>query len=318
MLQFPQNENHRFGYYLVNSSGKLDFFIHKKLASREVLDEASRLIEVVFHLQPLAIALRVVEKNHEEWASAINAHVIKLNELSSQNLVPIPMLLDGVISITQRLTNFLSAASAFLAQSRTEQQRRYGKGSDQYKLWDEFRQRLHASSFAYRFMYELRNFGQHRELPLSSLQVTGERVNETTPLCFKATPAIDRDKILNAGYDWKKLKSEIKTQQTQFGLTPHASEYLNCIRHIFLMAVKLESQNLAGCVGYLTKVREILSAPESASIAVFVGEPAHNAPPKSQRLMPCEQLKWLLKEYNRLLVWESEELEQAQLESNEM
>lgn len=276
--------------------------MYAKVANADVLAEFHEISNAVSNLQPIIFAFDVVERNYRELVDSIEGHRTRLNDLAVGNALPILSAMDGIILAIQKVSNFLSSASAFLAQTETQLRRVHGKDSPELNLWNEERKDLHATSFSYRFLYELRNFAQHRSLPLSSFNIAGERASETAPMVFKTRAVLLRDGLLGVGYDWKKLRVEIQQQPPEFELLPLIAEYLHSLRQLCLVAVQLQSARLAECARYFDAVRRTLKTPMGAVPVIFIGESSSKEKPPSRfEVFPMAQIEYLLREYDRLL-----------------
>ncbi len=291
----------RFGYYIPKPDGTMDFVVHDRVASAEVLTEFHEISNAIFHLQPIIFAFDVVERNYRELVDSIEDHRTRLNDLGVANPLPISGAMDGIVLAVQKVSNFLSSASAFLAQTETQLRRVHGTDSPELNIWNDERKNLHATCFSYRFLYELRNFAQHRSLPLSSFNIAGERASENAPMVFKTGALLLRDGLLGDGYKWKKLRVEIQQQPPEFELLPLIAEYLHSLRQLCLVAVQLQSARLAECAHYLDTVRRVLQTPVGAVPVFFIGESSSKEkPPSRVEVFPMEQFEYLLREYDRL------------------
>jgi hypothetical protein len=280
----------------------MDFVVHGKVADADVLAELHEIISVVFNLQPVIFAFDVIERNYRELVDSLDAHRSRLNNLATPNVVPISIVMDGIVLAAQKVSNFLSSASAFLAQTDTQLRCVHGTDSPELNMWNEKRKNLHASYFSYRFLYELRNFAQHRSLPLSNFNISGERSSKDAPMVFKTGASILRDGLLGDGYDWKKLRVEIQQQPPEFELLPLTTEYLHSLRQLCLEAVKLQDVRLAECARYFDAVRRTLKIPVGAVPVIFIGEStSKEIPPSRFEVIPMEQFAYLLQEYDQLL-----------------
>ena len=161
---------------------------------------------------------------------------------------------------------------------------------------------MHATCFSYRFLYELRNFSQHGWLPLSSLNIAGERTSENAPMLFKISTMILRDGLLDAGYKWGKLQVEIKQQPPEFELLPLIAEYFQILCQLCLEALQFQSVRLAECASYFNAVRRTQKIPMGAVPVIFIGEsPSKGIPPSRLEVLPIGQFEYLLREYDKLL-----------------
>jgi hypothetical protein len=148
----------RFGYYIPQPDGTVDSVVCAEVAGADVLAELHEIVSVVFDLQPIIFAFNVIERNHRELVDSIKDYRSQLGHLAPSMLVPISTVMDGLISVSQKVNNFLSSASAFLAQTATELRRVHGKDSPALTTWNKKLSNLHSTYFSYRFLYELRNF----------------------------------------------------------------------------------------------------------------------------------------------------------------
>jgi hypothetical protein len=293
----------RFGYFIAQPNATMDFVIHSLVASPEILSEFHDLVRVVFRLQPVVISLRIVENNVRDILDAINGCREALDALATPNVVPAESALNGLIAAAQRVSNFLAAATGFLSLAESQLREEYGKGSAEFDAWNKRRRELHRGSFAYRFLYELRNFSQHRALPISSFNISGERDAQTSTMRFKVGLEIIRDGLLVDGFSWsKQLKRDLEGQPEKFDLLPLIDEFLVIVQALCLDIFHIESARLAECLRYIDVVRKKIQAPPNAALAIFVGHsPAPGIPPARNEVIPEEQVKWLLKEFDDLL-----------------
>lgn len=299
----------RFGYYIPKPDGTMDISIHKTVADAETLTELNEIVDVIFKLQPIIFAFDIVEKNYAELLKSFSEFVSKLNGMEPVN-ISTSFAMDTLISVSQKVTNLLSSTSAFLTHTSRQLHKIYGEGSQEWKIWDGRRKDLHADSFAYRFLYELRNFNQHSDLPFSNLNFTGERSTEDAPMDFKMGALIVRNGLLNDGYNWKKnLRVEIEQQPAVFDLLPLITEYLRCLRQLCLEAVKPQFERLVLCAHYFNVVTATLQIPAGAIPVIFVGESvAVGVPPSRFEVIPMEQFKYILLKLN--LIREASETSQ--------
>lgn len=161
---------------------------------------------------------------------------------------------------------------------------------------------MHAACFSYRFLYELRNFSQHRSLPLSSLNINGERATENAPTLFKIRAMLLRDGLIGTRHEWRKLKVEIQQQPPEFELLPLIAEYFHILCQLCLEALQFQNVRLAECASYFDAVRRTQKIPTGAVPVIFIGESsAKGIPPSRLEVIPIAQFEYLLREYDKLL-----------------
>lgn len=296
-----EREARRIGYYIARPDDKYDFKVLAKPVSDEVLDELHAIIDVVFFLQPIAIALAAMQRNHGELTQFVARHPDEL-AASQQSFVETVAVLNGMVEASRFAGNFLAATTALLSLIEAALRRTYGKDSAQLTGWNYERRERHAASFAYRFLYELRNFSQHRALPISSFHVSGGRANDDEPMTYATSLRLQRDKLLVDGFDWAKLRPELEQQPAEFELLPLVDEYAGIVESLTLDVFMLEGARLANCLRYMEAVTKTLQLPEGAVPALFVGEVrAPGIPPSGAEIIPMEQLRWIMQRWDALL-----------------
>lgn len=292
----------RFGYYITKPGRKLDYVVHNPEVSADVLIELHEVSSVIFNLQPIIFTFDVVERNFRELVDTIDDHRSQLDNLATTNAGLVPIDTSGIVLVAQRVSNFLSSASAFLAQTEVQLGSVYGQESLELKTWNKKRKDKHAACFPYRFLYELRNFSQHGWLPFSSLNIAGERTSENAPMLFKISTMILRDGLLNTGFKWGKLKVEIQQQPPEFELLPLIAEYFQILCHLCLEVLQFQSPRLAGCGSYFNAVRRTQKIPMGAVPVIFIGKsPSKGIPPSRLEVLPIGQFEYLLRGYDKLL-----------------
>ena len=82
---------------------------------------------------------------------------------------------DFVHDLNRRLRGFFSEFRVFLDYSETKLNRRHGRDSKQLRTFKEACACQFDRSFAYRFVYGLRNYALHVNLPLNAMSLTSGR-----------------------------------------------------------------------------------------------------------------------------------------------
>ncbi len=296
------NEIQRFGYYIPHANGTFDAVVNAEVLSPNILSEMHKVVKVVFDLQPIIFAFNVVENNYRELIESVQGYRSQLNTITSNMSIPSTFVMNGLILASQRINNLLSSASAFLAYAEANLRNLHGKDSLELAAWHKKRQEIHATSFSYRFLYALRNYAQHRSIPLSRFNISGKRVADIE-MVFKVTLLILRDEILNNGYDWKKLRAEIEQQPAEIDLLPIAEKYLNGLRQICLEAMNFHGARLALCGQYFDAWKSAMQMPDGAVPVVYIGESqATDLPPSKCYFIPMEQYLFIRHKYEQLVL----------------
>lgn len=295
----------RFGsFYIQHKENENNYFLRNEEISADDSKKLDELENTIFSLQLITFALDGVERNFQELISSIENHETHLNDLGKENLNALPILdvIKGKLSVSQKIDNFLSSTSVFLCRTDKQLQYMYGKNSLEYKAWDKFRKDLHASSFSYKFIYQLRNYSQHRNLPFSKYLVSGKFEPVSNCLIFNADIIVVRDKLLEDGNElWNApTKAELKIQPSEFDLLPFITEYLQYMRQLCLEALRFKNVQFVELNNYLDAITS--ENPVDTIPVIYIGESElENFPPPKAKIIPIEEFKCLLKEFNRLL-----------------
>jgi hypothetical protein len=295
-------EIRRFGYCEERENRSIDITVSSREWTAENLAELEKLTEVIFVLQPIVIALDVAERNYLELIDAGSNFVSRLDKAETQISAAATTAIDGLVHSTQGVTNFLASASAFLTQTEARLGQIAGRDSSEFKFWNEQRKNEHASKFAYRFLYELRNYSQHMSLPISNFGISGNRAEADSTMSFTVGLTVSRDQLIQSGFNWKKLCAEIAVQTPDFQLLPLLAEYMQSLRQLCLAAISIYQASLAECANYFSVLQRIFAVPAGAIPALFVYDSGDTTePPSRQEQIPVHQLAYLFRRWDALI-----------------
>ncbi len=287
----------RIGYYKQQEAGTINTNILEKDFSEESYAEYKQYIKIVFELQPIIILHEATLRNYSELEASILNSEQKLKDKVLKNGAEYLLVTEGV-TIIQRVNNFLASASSFLSVSDVKLNKCYGKGSNEEKTWNQYRKIIHKDSFAYQFIYELRNYAQHYELPISTLKVKGNNLT-TNDKDINTDISISRDALLTSGFGWKKLvKDELLKQDESFNLSPLLKEYMTIIHRLLDKYLEVNKPRFKEGVDYVTTLRNVLQIPKGTTLVIFLGDTETDKPvPENLELIPIELLHWILERY---------------------
>ena len=296
----------RSGYiYIQHRENKENIVVSNHILSADALKELEEATNVIFQLQPIVFSLDEVERSYQELITSIKVYQSNLNKLGEKNLNLLPFLdaLEGKLSISRKITNFLSSASAFLYRTKHQLQYIHGKNSKEFEAWEELRKKIHATSFSYRFMYELRNFTQHRSFPFNKYGAKGKLDSESKNMTFEIEIMVVRDQFLDTEKKTNYLKysrEDIQKQLPEFDLLPFITEYLHHLRQLCLEPIWFQSMRLSECLTFFEKITS--KNPERVIPVIFIGESkSKDFPPDKCELIPIKELKYILHEFDRLI-----------------
>lgn len=156
-----------------------------------------------------------------------------------------------VHNINRRLRGFFAEFRAFLDHTETKLKRRYGRESEQVAAFKAACSRRFDDSFAYRFVYKLRNYALHVDVPLNVMSLaSGEGMFEAGDpgTHNRFAVKVDRDTLLNGGFDWgKHVKPGLEGLPSVFEFNPIIQEAMHRMEeiHVALVCSKLAEEKRA-------------------------------------------------------------------------
>lgn len=191
-----------------------------------------------------------------------------------------PLLIGGIHStlglavIQSTLTNYLSATSAFLDRANRYLSRRFGKPSPQFDAFNALTSKLFDEVFAYSLFRGMRNYSQHRAIPISAMQVNAAR-DESGGLKFAVTHAgISRLELLQALIDEKKqpkLQAVLKARtEESYDLSVMVATDLRCFEALFFELLQYHKTELATMELYQVAVQRALTQHASGSFTPVI------------------------------------------------
>jgi hypothetical protein len=119
---------------------------------------------------------------------------------------------------------------------------------------------------------------------------------------FAINFTLSRDELLHSGFNWKKLRSEIETQDQDFSVSSLLEEYMQILRTLCLTAFDIHGVAIANCTRYFSILQNISGVPEGAIPAIFVYPTDDtSAPPMKHEQVPLQQLNYILTRWDILI-----------------
>ncbi|WP_163134222.1 hypothetical protein [Agarivorans sp. Alg241-V36] len=283
-------QRYRVGHYSKGYQGKVDVAIHQDDFPAACYEELQKETKVIFDLQPILMMYGAAKDNFEEFLGSIAECVSFWRDAMPQKGLAYNQL-NHLVLISQRINNFLSSASAFLTSAEIKLGKVFGVDSLEVNEWNRYRRNLHKNSFSYRFLYELRNYSQHNNLPISSLSVNAEKMSGDINLSVN----VYRDEILDSGFKWKKLRPEIEQKNVSFDLFPFIKEYMLLIDELMDKYFEANSEVIDCCSLYLNILSQRFRFPKNAVPVIYKGDTPYGLPvPEDFEQIPIEQFTWIL------------------------
>ena len=288
----------RLGYYVLGEGGAIDSMLLKEELTPESQEELNRLVQVVLELQPIQIAYEVLEGNYQDLERTIG---LMASERPADNMGPLMIeeALEGLYTATQRVVNILATFNSFLVLTQDVLKRIDPNAAAEF---EGARNKLHTESFAYRFLYLLRNFSQHSGLPIGGTQLHLSREKSAEPFRQRSSIYILRDKLLGTSFDWKSSRKTLEEQAQKFDVLPLLVEQRSIANRLFSVAIATQAIPLAECSRYIDVLLALIRLPSGAVPVVFIGDSLDpKFPPKGWELVPVQQLRSLAEAHRRAL-----------------
>jgi len=136
--------------------------------------------------------------------------------------------------INRRLANLLASGRLYVDQVRHGVSRMYGPESEQFAALDSEITNVRNGSFPYRFMDAVRNYMQHRSLPIHHLSYPSrwERASGVDRLQFSIVPSVETKRLQDDEKFKRSVLEEREAREEYIGLTPLVRGYVESIGRI--------------------------------------------------------------------------------------
>ncbi|PSV03164.1 hypothetical protein C0W80_03045 [Photobacterium leiognathi subsp. mandapamensis] len=263
------SENLRIGFYGVIDENKAMPEVVRREFKLEIYKEMREKTNILWESQPFYFAWSLVFKNYDEYLSI---------KTKRQKLNVHPKILMGgdkpylqMSDISRATINFLATASTFLIVSQRLIKNYFGENSEIYTKWNLYRQDLHAKSNEYQVCYELRNFSQHYQIPLSGINMDFRNGHSEG-----GDPYIIVDELLTCGYNWKKVGVILESLESQVCLSELLAGYYDCLKELFLSGHMCFEGSIEMSRSYINEIIRNFDLPKECTPIVFTLDPLEN------------------------------------------
>ena len=170
----------------------------------------------------------IVELNHVDLNEKIQSYLVNFSNNHKADFYEFDRIF---LDINRHILNLLSSIRTFLDHTETTLKKKYGDNSEEYRLFKKEAGLAYDNSFAYRFLYKLRNYAQHCGLPSGFAEVNS---SDCLPSEEKDVIRISfvREDLLERYDRWGKIKEELKAQSEKFDVLPLIEEQFQLLNAI--------------------------------------------------------------------------------------
>lgn len=172
--------------------------------------------------------------------------------------------------LNRRLRSFFTEVRMFLDYSESRLKRQYGHGSEQVNQFKKACSEAFDNSFAYRFLFNLRNYGQHVDVPMRNLSMKSS-LDRNDEVQHRLAIQVDREELL-ANFQWRAdVLTTLREMPERFDLAPYLDELMEHLERIHVALVAAELPTTKRAADYLRR----LAAPvrDKGSPCVFLEVP---------------------------------------------
>jgi len=271
LKEMPRNGRH-FGWMLPKDDGSVDVGFQSRPFGDDLWEEYNRIVQVAPDLRPTVVDYLSLKTDYEQLSGVEAAIEGRMHSMPNQFGFGGLHLIRDYSSAQRALSNFLGAASAFRDRALTRLSERHGKASFQYQSLSKVTSECFDQSFAYRLLYNLRNYAQHRDSPISLIPMNAKRDDTGAMKCIVKLE-LRRDDLLSE----KKLQGSVRRElqaraEERYQLMPLVEEYMQCMNRLMRTIIDFEADRIAEMFHYAEAVKKACPIPEDAIPVIWDGE----------------------------------------------
>jgi hypothetical protein len=258
----------------------------RELSTNELRNLRRYINKIIAYIENKSL-FTALTLNFRDFENACSLYFRNYHETQSMNW---DMMEQISMNLGRLLLNISLLFRCFLDHTETTLKRRFGKESETVKKWKEATSRCYDKSFAYRFMYHLRNYGQHVGVPPLNIQISSmgnEPLIDTHTIISKFHIAIQTQPLLREKDVFKKvLMTEISSYGKFIDLMPILDEWFVQVSELFKIREKIEIRSAKKAAKIIVSLRKEISPPEDSTMCILTIPNNH----KNNELSP--RMKW--------------------------
>lgn len=248
-------------------------------------------------------AMSVVRTFHRESQSYehvqrdyddLNQYTQGIRQLVNDHGTSPDLALDVEIEVNRRVMALLSSFRAFLDHTAHALSSRFGENSTERNNFQRACSAEYDGEFSYRFVYKLRNYAQHRDLPIGYTKLTGPSVRTGTSADISLECV--RDQLLNSGFDWGRLQPELQAQPQSWNTQGTIDQLMPCLARLRAAAVNPVLPIVRPAAQRLSALAAEVG-PDHQPVVVLILDPTSGATKMRMNLIPHHHAARILTEF---------------------
>lgn len=171
------------------------------------------------------------------------------------------------LNLNRLMLNYLASFRMLIDHIETIIKRKFGKKSQQAKLFKQITNNIFDKYFAYRFFYKLRNYSQHCGIPIDDFEISATVLGADK---FKTEYKIEfsSEELLSNYKEWGAiLKNDLKSKDN-FSLFPLLEQMQTALDEIWQSMISIFEDKILESIDYIEKNSGYLKRPEN-SVCIF-------------------------------------------------
>ena len=212
---------------------------------------------------------RALALNCQDFQNACNQYLRNYHETQVMDWDTMEQI---SMNLGRLFLNILNLFKCFLDHTRTTLTRRFRHKPSIVEKWVADARKCYDGSFAYRFMCEVRDYGQHVGVPPLNLELCSRgdaRLIDTGDEISNFRVGLGTKPLLKDKKIFKKLASEIKSHGQVVDLIPILEEWFTQVSALFEARQEIEIRSARNAAKKIVSLRNEISAPEQAAMCIF-------------------------------------------------
>ncbi|UZO79756.1 hypothetical protein NBT05_12435 [Aquimarina sp. ERC-38] len=221
--------------------------VHVKSVQLKVADKIKNDSELLKNSHKQYVIFKLLQLNITEYFEVVketsNIPVMYVNKF--ENLFNYDFLLN-----MNRITiNLLTSFKLYLDNSELFINRRFSKESEEFKSFKKLTGKIFDNSFAFRFLYKLRNYSLHIGLPLEGLTFrTSESSSKNSENKLSFKHLLNINDLLKEGKVFGKLKSELSKMDGEIDIVPLMTKLTHDIFRIQKLIFSFQQEKIENAI----------------------------------------------------------------------
>ncbi|MFZ2155604.1 MAG: hypothetical protein WAV72_05730 [Bradyrhizobium sp.] len=259
------------GYLLPRADNNVHGMRYVKPLSEEQYAEFEEVIRVTSILRPHIVNFMGLEEN-------FNVFQRLPGEMKSQFEALSNSMSEGAVGGARRiaksqnaLSSFLFSAGAFRDRARMRLRERYGSDDPRVAEWDAVVSAAYDAHFEYRLFYNLRNYAQHHDIPLSLVPLQS-KLNDKSKMEATVSVVLAPSKIASSPLVQKRFRPQLVGLSADIDLNPVAAVYFRLHAGFLKAIIEMHKEEVAQMHAYREALVSHLKLPAGAFPVIWEGD----------------------------------------------